>query len=61
MTEYGGRRFLLVVGFGLVHTALLVGGYLDATVYGTLQIATVAAYIAGNGWQKHSETRYGTK
>ena len=59
MTRYGGRRFLLVVGCGLVYTALLVGGYIDPTVYGTLQIATVAAYIAGNGHQKHSETRYG--
>ena len=60
MTGYGGRRFLLVVSCGLVYTSLLVGGYLDATVYGTLQIATVAAYIAGSGYQKHSETRYGS-
>ena len=59
MTEYGGRRFLLVVGCGLVYTALLVAGYIDPTVYGTLQIATVAAYIAGNGFQKHIEIKHG--
>ena len=59
MNKYGGRRYILVIDWGLVYTALLIGGYIDATVYGTLQIATVAAYIAGNGWQKHSETRYG--
>jgi len=56
MTEYGGRRFILVVGCGLVYTALLIAGYIDPTVYGTLQIATVAAYISANTYQKHSET-----
>lgn len=61
MSKYGGRRFALVVGCGLVYTALLVGGYLDSGAYVALQIATVAAYIAGNGFQKHSETRYGSK
>lgn len=61
MTKYGGRRFLLVVGCGLVYTALLVGGYLDGGAYVALQMATVAAYIAGNGYQKHTETRYGSR
>ena len=58
MKKYGGRRFALVVGCGLVYTALLIAGYIDPTVYSTLQIATVAAYIAGNGHQKHTEARY---
>lgn len=61
MNKYGGRRFMLVVGCGLVYTALLVAGYIDPTVYGTLQLGTVATYIAGNGYQKHSETRYGSQ
>ncbi len=61
MNDYGGRRFLLVVGCGLVYTALLVGGYIDPTVYGTLQIATVAAYIVGNGHQKHIEIKHGSR
>ena len=60
MDKYGGRRYTLVIACGLVYTALLIAGYIDPTVYGSLQIATVAAYIAGNGWQKHSETRYGS-
>jgi len=60
MSKYGGRRFILVVGCGLVYTALLVGGYLDSGAYVALQMATVAVYVAGNGYQKHSETRYGS-
>lgn len=59
MKDYGGRRFILVCMCGLVYTALLVGGYLDSGAYVALQIATVAAYIAGNGAQKYAETRYG--
>lgn len=58
MIDYGGRRFLLVVGFGLINTALLVGGYIDQTVYAMLQGGTVAAYIAGNGAQKYVEKKY---
>lgn len=58
MTKYGGRRFVLVVGCGLVYTALLISNYIDPTVYGTLQIATVAAYIAGNGHQKYTEAKH---
>ena len=60
MIKCGGRRFLLVVGCGLVYTGLLIGDCLDSGAYVALQMATVAAYIAGNGYQKHSETRYGS-
>ena len=59
MSDYGGRRFLLVVVCGLVYTMLLVGGYLDSDAYVALQMATVAAYIAGNGAQKYVEKKYG--
>lgn len=59
MNDYGGRRFLLVVTCGLVYTALLVGGYIGEGSYVGLQIATVAAYITGNGAQKYAEIRYG--
>ena len=58
MTDYGGRRFLLVVSCALVHTALLVGGYLDSGAYVALQTLTVGAYIAGNVAQKNSENKY---
>ncbi|KKK69017.1 hypothetical protein LCGC14_2938240 [marine sediment metagenome] len=59
MSDYGGRRFLLVIVCGLAYTMLLVGGYLDSGAYVALQIATVAAYISGNTYQKHSENKYG--
>ena len=57
----GGRRFCLVLLCFATFTALLVGGYLDSGAYVALQIAIVAAYIAGNGAQKYAETRYGSR
>lgn len=59
MNSYGGRRFLLVLFFGLIYTALLIGGYLDSGAYVALQTLTIGAYIAGNGAQKFAETKYG--
>lgn len=55
-TNYGGRRFLLTVGAGIVYTALLVLGFLDPTAYVTLQVATVAVYIGANTVQKVKAT-----
>ena len=48
----GGRRFVLVVFFGLMYSGLLVFRYLDGTQYVTLQTLTVAAYLAANTLQK---------
>jgi len=48
----GGRRFVLVVFFGLMYSGLLVFGYLDGSQYVTLQTLTVAAYLAANTIQK---------
>ena len=59
MDDVGGRRFVLVMVCGLTYTLLLIFGYLDTGAYVALQIATVAAYIAGNGAQKYTEARYG--
>lgn len=59
MGNLGGRRYVLVVGCALVYTALLVGGYLDSGAYVALQTLTVGAYLAANGFQKHSENKYG--
>ena len=59
MSQYGGRRFLLVCVGGLVYTALLAWDLLDQGAYVALQTLTVGAYIAGNGAQKYAETRYG--
>ena len=54
-----GRRFYLVLGCAATYTALLVLGHLDSGAYVALQTLTVGAYLAANGYQKHSETRYG--
>ena len=56
-----GRRFYLVLGCALTYTLLLVGGYLDSGAYVALQTLTVGAYIAGNGAQKYTDARYGTR
>ena len=48
----GGRRFILTVGVGLVDTALLWFGKLSESGYVTLTLATVAAYVSANTYQK---------
>ena len=58
-SRYRSRRFLIVVTSCMLYTALLLGGYIDMTTYRDLQIWTVAAYIAGNGFQKFTDKRYG--
>lgn len=60
LNKFGGRRYVLVMVCGLTYTALLVGNYLDPGAYVALQMATVAAYIAGNGMQKYTEKKYGS-
>ena len=56
-----GRRFYLVVLCAVTYTLLLITGYLDSGAYVALQTLTVGAYIAGNGAQKYTEARYGTR
>lgn len=48
--KYGGRRFLLALGAGLVTSLLQWYGKLDpaGTAYAATVAATVAAYITGN-------------
>ena len=58
LQKQGGRRFLLTVGFGLIYTFLLIGDHLPPETYMTLQMVTIGAYLAGNGYQKHSELKY---
>ena len=52
ITKLGGRRFLMVLGAGMVYTVLLILKYLTGSEYVTLQLATVAAYLAANTYQK---------
>jgi len=52
LTDFGGRRFLLTVGAGIVYTFLRVFDKIDISGYVTLQVATVAVYIGANTIQK---------
>jgi hypothetical protein len=52
LQTYGGRRFILTVGSGLLNVVLVACGLISDQVYATVTIATVAAYIAGNTAQK---------
>jgi hypothetical protein len=48
----GGRRFMLTLGCGMVCTALVWHGKISDEIFRDITIATVAAYIVGNTYQK---------
>lgn len=54
ITNFGGRKFIAVMGCGLATTALQWAGKLDmaGSTYSLVIIATVGAYITGNVMQK---------
>lgn len=56
-TDFGGRRFLLTVGCGLVNAILLWFGKLDTGSYTAITLATVAVYIGANTYQKKEELK----
>ena len=51
--KLGGRRFLLAAGAGVVCTILVWFSKISDTVFGTVVVATVAAYITGNVAEAH--------
>jgi hypothetical protein len=53
----GGRRFILTVGCGLVCALLVMAHHISDVVFRDIIIATVAAYITGNVWQKVAEIK----
>jgi hypothetical protein len=58
MSALGGRRFLLTIGANTVNTILFWPvGALSEQGYLTTFAATVAAYLASAGWQKHVEAK----
>lgn len=51
----GGRRFLLTVGAGLVHTLLLWFGKITGEQFVMLTMGTTAVYVGANTYQKSKE------
>lgn len=48
----GGRKFLLVIGCGIINAILVWYTKITSEVYGMIIVATVASYITGNVIQK---------
>lgn len=61
LTAIGGRRFLLTLGCGIVSSILVWHAKISDTVFATVIIATVGAYITGNTFQKVKESKEETK
>ena len=53
----GGRRFLMAMSCGMACTVLVWFGKIDGPIFRDVVIATVAAYIVGNTWQKKIEAQ----
>ncbi len=49
---FGGRRFFLTLGAGVVHTGLRIADLLSQEIYRDLTITTVGVYI-GAGTAQH--------
>lgn len=56
--RYRSRRFILTVSACLIYVSLLVNGYIGEAIFRDLQIMTIGAYIAGNGFQKFTDAKY---
>lgn len=51
-TRFGGRRFLLTLGCGVVNTWLVYAGVITGEVYQVIILGTVGIFIGGNTVQK---------
>lgn len=52
LARYGGRRFVLTVGAGIVYVVMRWFDKIDIAGFVTLQVATVGAYLTVNTLQK---------
>jgi hypothetical protein len=52
--QMGGRRFLLAFWAGGMSSFLVWFGKITSDAWAAVTIATVAAYIGGNTWQKNT-------
>ncbi len=59
LMRWGGRRFLLCLGCGIVCTLLLIFGYLGETVFRDLIISTLGVFVSGATAQKFAKTPEG--
>lgn len=50
--RWGGRKFILCAGFGLIFCAMFVAKLLSEAAFQLLMGGTVVTYIAGNVGQK---------
>lgn len=60
LDSYGGRRFLVTLISGAGTWLLCLLGKIDGTVYSTVTVMTIGAFIAGNTIQKRDEIKAGT-
>lgn len=51
MSAFGGRRFLLTVGCGLVTTVVLAFKLIGEATYATIILGTVGSFITGNTYE----------
>ena len=54
--KYGGRRFLLTLGCGIITAILCWFGKITGDVYAMVEIATVGTFIGFNTQQKLKST-----
>lgn len=52
---FGGRRFFLTLGCGIVCTILVAHGKISDAIFRDIIMGTVGFYIAGNVYQKVKE------
>ncbi len=55
--NWGGRRFLMVMGCAIVVTVLVWNAKISDEIFRDIIIATVAVYVAGNVAQKVKESK----
>lgn len=54
---FGGRRYIMSMGAGIVFTVLLWAGKLDQSNYVILISGTIINYVANNTYQKKQELK----
>jgi hypothetical protein len=53
--SFGGRKFVITIGCGVVTSLLTYIGKIDGATYSLVILGTVGAYITGNVVQKRKE------